>query len=349
MRVFHLCAGAPTGGAEMAFVDTCLALHDAGMTITPICRPHPSMVSRLRAGGLDPVTLPFGGWFDFQTGPALRRLIRAERPDIVQSWMNRAARFVPRRRFDLPPFHFVPRLGGYYKLKYYNGADHIITNTPDIRRYVIDGGIPAERVTHINNFADIKDDHPPIERAALTTDAQDFVFLTLARLHTVKGIDLFIRAMARMPENCVGWIAGDGPEEATLKELARNTGVYERLRWLGWRDDRTALLRAADAFVFPSRFEPFGNSFAQAWGTGCPLITTASEGPMQYVQDQVDALVSPIDDVDYLVQNMLLIIKNKELRDKIVLNGTMRFGQEFTRIACVQNYKKLYQDLLETV
>lgn len=332
----------------MAFVDTCLAQHAAGLHVTPICRPHPAMTERLQAGGLAPVTLPFGGWLDFQTGPALSRLIRDQKPNIVQTWMNRAARFVPRHRRNLPPFRFVARLGGYYKLKYYGGVDHFITNTPDIRRYLIGKGIPADRVTHINNFADIDDGHPPVGRAALDTRPSDFLFLTLARLHPVKGIDLFIRAMARMPDKCVGWIAGNGPEEDALKDLARSLGVENRLRWLGWREDRTALLKAADAFVFPSRFEPFGNSFAQAWGAGCPLVTTASEGPIQYVTDGEDALVSPIDDTDALVQNMTMILEKKALREKLILNGTERFAEEFTRDACIHRYQKLYRHLLET-
>lgn len=345
MRVFQLCAGASAGGAEAAFVDFSLALAEAGVEVTPICRAHPSLVDRLRAGGLEPVTLPFGGLFDFKTKAAIKQLIKERQPAIVQSWMNRAARMMPRASAALPPFKTVSRLGGYYKLKHYRGVDHFVTNTADIRRYLIDNGVAPENVTHINNFADLGPAGPAVERAALNTPDNAFVFLTLSRLHPVKGLDVFLKALARLPDNAYGWIAGEGPEREKLESLAKELQLENRVRFLGWREDRTALLEAADTLVFPSRFEPFGNSFAQAWGAGCPLITTASEGPRQYVRDGQDALLVPVDDEDALGKAMATLQNDPALAAGLAAAGKQRFEEEFTKNACVSAYKSLYTKL----
>lgn len=343
MRVFHLCAGAAQGGAETAFVDLAIAQHQAGFEVTPVCRPHPAMVKRLREAGLTPVLLPFGGVLDFKTRGALRRLIEERRPQIVQTWMNRAALFCPRPTKDAP-FVRVARLGGYYKLKYYKGTDHFVTNTPDIRRYLIGKGVPDDKITHINNFADIADE-PPFPRAELDTPEDAFICLTLSRLHPVKGIDVFLRALAQLPPHVYGWIAGEGPDAAKLEALAKELGVTDRVRFLGWRTDRTSLMRTSDCLVFPSRFEPFGNSFAQAWGAGCPLVTTESEGPMQYVQDGQDALVTPIDDVAALTKAIQRLIDDPLLGERLAKAGLERFESAFTREACVARYRALYQSL----
>jgi glycosyltransferase involved in cell wall biosynthesis len=347
MRVFQLCAGAAAGGAEAAFVDFTIALHQAGVDVTPICRPHPSMLEPLRAAGLTPVTLPFGGAFDWRTKPALRKLISERRPDIVQTWMNRAAKHCPKPDGKLPLFKCVARLGGYYKLKHYKGVDHFVTNTADIRRWLIEQGVAADKVTHINNFADLDQIVTPLSHKDFDTPADAFAFLTLSRLHPVKGIDVFLHALAALPsKKAYGWIAGEGPERAKLEALAQELKIDGRVRFLGWREDRAALLQAADALVFPSRFEPFGNSFAQAWGAGCPLVSSDSEGPRQYVRDGQDALLVPTDDAEALSAAMRRLMDDKALGKKLATVGKARFAQEFTREACIAAYQTLYQSLL---
>ena len=110
------------------------------------------------------------------------------------------------------------------------------------------------------------------------TPAGATVLLALSRLHEKKGLDVLLRALAELP-GCVAWIAGDGPLEADLKALAAKLGVADRARFLGWRSDRGALLRAADICVLPSRWEPFGTVMLEAWAAGMPLVAAASQGP----------------------------------------------------------------------
>lgn len=345
MRIFQLCAGAATGGAETAFVDTCLAMREANMDVTAICRPHEAMMRQLQKGGVPLFTLPFGGLFDFTTCAVLKKLIKDHKPAIVQTWMNRAAKHCPRPAADLPPFKLVARLGGYYKLKYYKGVSHFVTNTPDIKTYLVKQGVASSRVTHINNLIRLDEPTQLIDRAALDTPTDAFVFLTLARLHPVKGIDDFIGALAALPDNAYGWIAGDGPERGRLETLAARLGLGGRVRFLGWRTDKEALLAAADALVAPSRFEPFGNSFAQGWAASCPLITTNSQGPAQYVENGKDALVIPINDSDALAKAMRILMNDKALGSAIAARGLVRFNEEFTPEACVHAYKTLYATL----
>ena len=341
MKILHTLAGGKAGGAEMAYVDLLIAQKAAGMDVIAACRPNKQRVPLLRDAGIPVFEFPFGGRFDFKTTKGLKKLIAEEKPTLIQCWMSRAAKLTP--KIDGIPK--IARLGGYYNLKYYRDVDHFIGNTPDICRWLVDDqGVATDKVTHINNFAELEPVETPIKRDDLNTKDTDFVFLSMARLHKVKGLDTALYALAQVP-NAILWIAGEGPEEKKLRKLATKLGIDGRVRWLGWRTDRSALLDACDVVLFPSRFEPFGGTFALAWAAKRPLITTASEGPIQYVTDGKDALVSPIDDVDHLAEHMSYIITDTFLARSLTREGYSAYQNQFTRRKVIKAYEKLYNSL----
>ena len=129
MRIAQIMAGAPMGGAETFYERVSIALHGAGETVLPIIRRDAARAERLRAGGLEPVELGFGGPFDLLTAPRLDKALHDFRPDVAVAWMNRAARFAYPGSWVL-----VGRLGGYYDLSYYRRCDHLVANTRDLVR-----------------------------------------------------------------------------------------------------------------------------------------------------------------------------------------------------------------------
>lgn len=338
MKILHTMAGGQAGGAEMAYVDLLIAQHANGMNVIAACRPNSQRVPLLREAGITVYELPFGGVFDFKTTRALKKIIADEEITHVQCWMSRASKLTPK----IEGVTKIARLGGYYNLKYYADVDHFIGNTPDICRWLHeDQGIDQSRVTHINNFAELEKIETSLSKADFDTREEQFAFLVMARLHKVKGLDTALEALAKVPE-AILWIAGEGPDEAKLKKLAYDLEVVGRVRWLGWRTDRAALLDICDAVLFPSRFEPFGGTFAQAWAAKRPLVTTASEGPSQYVTHEKDALVSPIDDSEALAENMRRVMDDQFLSRGLVREGYDAFKSQFTKQNIIKNYEKLY-------
>src|SRR5262249_26461488 len=149
--------------------------------------------------------------------------------------------------------------------------------TPDIVAHMLARGIPRARAHLVPTFPALEVG-PPVDRASLATPGDAIVLLTLSRLHEKKGLDVLIDALAELPR-CIAWIAGDGPLEKDLKARAARLGVADRVRFLGWRTDRGALLAAANICVLPSRWEPFGTVMLEAWAAGTPLLAAASKGP----------------------------------------------------------------------
>lgn len=346
MRVLQVMAGAEKGGAETAFVDMVIALKKAGLEQHVATRPNDLRVSRL-AGEQIPVTLlPFGGVFDLYTPWRISRLIQSIKPDIVQTWMSRAAsKTPPCPKNARHPYLKICRLGGYYKLKYFKGADYFITITPDIKRHLIDLGVPSDRIFHINNFADVDEPKASFDRARFKTPEGVPLLVTLGRLHQAKGFDTLLQALAQCPGAHL-WIGGDGPDRDKLEKRAHQLNLSDRVRFLGWITDRSAFLRVGNMCVFPSRYEPFGTVFVQAWAQKIPLITSDADGPRQYVRPYIDGLVFPVDDVDELARCIQTLIDHPDKGVELARAGYLRYQNEFTREKTVRDYSDLYRSLL---
>ena len=143
------------------------------------------------------------------------------------------------------------------------------------------------------------------------------------------------------------WIAGAGPEEAKLKALALGLGVSDRVRFLGWRNDPSALYRAADLCVFPSRYEPLGNVVIQAWAHGLPVVAAASQGPGALITDGEDGLLVPVDDAEALAAAIRRALDEPMLRIRMAQNGLARVEAEFSQAAVVAQWRELFADFGE--
>jgi glycosyltransferase involved in cell wall biosynthesis len=329
-------AGASVGGAETFFVTLTLALSRAGLDVRSVLKPNAMRERALRGGGVAYETASFRSPIDFTTARRLRVVSQSFHPDIALAFAGRAASFMPRGVSVL-----IGRLGGYYNLKNFQACDYLICNAPDLVRYVTEGGWPASKVFLIPNFASVPD-APPLDRAQFGTPKEAPLALALGRLHRGKGLDVLIRASALIP-NLFVWIAGEGPERTKLENLARRLGIASRVKFLGWREDRAALYRAANLCVYPSRVEPFGNVVVEAWSCGVPIVTTASTGPAWLVRKDEDAILTPVDDVEALAAGMRKLLSSKPLAERLVAAGWRRVSEEFSESVIVRRYIDLFE------
>ncbi len=336
MTVLHLLGSPRHGGAETFFLDLLEALQRDGSPQAAAIHANPDRERALAAMGVPAYVLAFRPPLDFSTGPGIRRLAARIGARVLVQWMNRAGRVMPRRG----PWTRIGRLGGYYDLKYYRGADHLVGNTRDIVDYIVREGWPADRVEYIPNFAVPKDD-PPASRSALFTPEDAPLLLCMGRLHSDKAHDVSLHALSELP-GCWMWIAGAGEAEGELKALARRLGVADRVRFLGWRLDASALYRAADICLFPSRFEPLGNTVIQAWAHHIPLVTANSAGPGALVRAEEDALLVPIDDAPATALAVRRLLADAALCARLAEAGAARITGEFAPARVVAQWRQLF-------
>jgi glycosyltransferase involved in cell wall biosynthesis len=332
-------AGAKQGGAEGFFMRLVPALHRAGIQQLVVIREHKERAAALRAVGIEPVEVPFGGRLDIKTPYLLRREIKGFKPHVVMTWMNRATHMCPRGDFV-----HVSRLGGYYDLKYYQNCDHLVGNTEDIRDYLVSEGWPAERAHYLPNFVDDVSAEP-VDRTKYYTPAKGRLILALGRLHPNKAFDVLLQAMVRVPDAYL-WIAGDGPLRAELEAMALRIGIKPRVRFLGWRQDVQALLAACDVFVCPSRHEPLGNVVLEAWAQRKPVVAADSLGPGMLIKHMESGILVPVDDPRQLADGIEAVFEDDDLRARLAASGRAAFEADYTEAIVVERYVDFFKRLV---
>jgi glycosyltransferase involved in cell wall biosynthesis len=341
MKLLHVMAGAATGGAENIFLECVLALADGGLAQAVVTRPNNAFrTASLKARDISVHHASFNPLFRWPTNGAIEAAIDALKPDLIQYWMGRAGTFAKPGR--APQFGWY---GGYYKLTRFAACDHHIALTEDIARHIVAQGAEPERTHVIRTFAEFAPT-APADRSKFDTPDGAPVLLALARLHWKKGLDVLLKALPDIPEAYL-WIAGEGPLRQELEELTRTLGLESRVRFLGWRDDRAALLAAADACVFPSRYEPFGTVTVDAWAAKVPLIAAAAQGPKAYVTDGEDGLLVPIDDVPALATAIQRVLREQGLKARLIEGGTRTYRARFTKDVYIRDSIALYERVLK--
>lgn len=352
MKILQVMAGASGGGAEGFFEGLTGAMAEAGVDQWVAIRRDAGREARLRARTVRVESYPFGGTVDFQTPVRLAHLIRRERPDLVLTWMNRATAAVSRALhtpvLGVPqkerPVHLA-RLGGYYKMKYYQQCDYLIGDTPDIVAYLIREGWPEDRTKYLPNFPPHLGQANRLTKMDHQTPEDMPVILALGRLHPNKGLDTLLRAVPQLGRAHI-WIAGDGPLDTDLKSLAADLGITDRVRFLGWRRDVEALLATADLVAFPSRHEPLGNVVLEAWAHGTPIVATASDGPAFLIKDGVSGRLVPVDDVEAFAQALNDVLGSQPLRDTLIAGGRESFETGYSKEIVVDLYRDYFSEVL---
>lgn len=116
----------------------------------------------------------------------------------------------------------------------------------------------------------------------------DVFLVTTSRLVRKNAIDVVIKALPILPEHVRLVVIGVGPDDLSLKRLAREHKVAERVRFLGEVGNANIpkYLKACDIFVRPSRSEGFGTSFVEAFASGIPVIATQEGGIADFLFDE---------------------------------------------------------------
>jgi len=176
-----------------------------------------------------------------------------------------------------------------------------------------------------------------LTRRALDIPVSATVVGTAARLETVKGVDLLIDAVARLPDLYLA-IAGDGSQRAALEAQASTLGVRERVRFLGRVDAMETLYPALDRFCLPSRHEGLPLSLLEAQSCGIPAVVTPA-GAMADAIDPATGVVADAVDAAAIADALIRSLAqpaSKSPRALVVAH--------FSLNAMIAAYKELWYD-----
>ncbi|MFL5971697.1 MAG: glycosyltransferase family 4 protein [Gaiellaceae bacterium] len=163
--------------------------------------------------------------------------------------------------------------------------------------------------------------------------------LTVGTLQPRKNVESAVRAFERLVAAGAGQrlaiVGGRGWRHDALAELIRQSPSADRIVMTGRvrDDDLVGLYRAADCFVFPSRYEGFGFPPLEAMACDTPVISSDRTSLPEVVGDAA-LLVDP-DDVDAIERALTGLLSAPELRAELVERGRRRVAA-FTWSRCAE-------------
>lgn len=164
--------------------------------------------------------------------------------------------------------------------------------------------------------------------------------LFVGRLTKQKGCDILIEACIHIKASNIHlFIVGDGPDNDALKKqseavLEANQGI--KITFLGMQSNVISIMKQADLFVMPSRWEGLPTVLIEALGVGMPVISTdCFSGPREIIPSEFhDACLVEVGDVISLANKINAV-------DYSRYNVTSFKREEFSDGACIDRYKNI--------
>ncbi len=159
-----------------------------------------------------------------------------------------------------------------------------------------------------------------------------------------KGLRVLVDAVQRFELPVTAWIAGDGPDTATLTSA---TAGDDRFEWLGrvTDDEKFARLAAAEVFCAPSLHgESFGVVLVEAMAAGTTVVASSLEGYRNVATDGVDALLVEPGDPTGLADALRAATTDRALSDRLRRRGIER-AEDFAMTALADRYVEIYEAL----
>ena len=241
----------------------------------------------------------------------------------------------------------------------YRGCDHVVALTDLEKAQIADlYGVPDDRILVISPGVAPDVFRIPEDRAALRANLglpEGPIVFTLGRLDERKGFDLFLRAagelLRRFEDVCPTFIFSAGAvdeteqeERRTLKRIVAEEHLGDRLRWLDILppDAVPDFYGAADLFVLPSRYEPFGIVMLEAMACGTPVVATCEGGPSKVIDDGVDGLLVEPTDRAAFADAMATLLRSDELRAAFSARGRAKVEADYGWPIIAQRHRVAY-------
>ncbi|MDB5289195.1 MAG: glycosyltransferase [Phycisphaerales bacterium] len=176
--------------------------------------------------------------------------------------------------------------------------------------------------------------------------------LFVGRLAAVKGLPILLEAVALIKGEApllLLTVAGDGPDRAKLEQQARELGLAENVRFVGYQSQAQVrqLLGATDVFVMSSFAEGVPVVLMEAMAAGVPVVATRIAGVPELVEEGASGFLVPPGDARSLAERVRTLLDDPALRQRFGAAGRAQVEAEFNLATESQRLVQILTSALE--
>ena len=198
-------------------------------------------------------------------------------------------------------------------------ADELVVQTSLIKRY-FEKTINSTKISVIPNPL-------PFEFKAFQSNlVKEKIVLNVGRLEDQKNQKFLIDAFSKIKFK--DWrlqIVGNGSLKTKLMDRIKKLNLTGQVEILPSTKDIISVYKRASIFAFCSHYEGFPNSLMEAMHMGLPCISTdCPTGPAELIDNGVNGLLIPMNDLSKMVEKLNFLIKNEN--ERIALGKNAHFS-----------------------
>lgn len=367
--ILHTIDTTGPGGAETVFIDLATQLPKKKYRSVVVIRGKGWVYEELCRRGVDPILLDAKGSFNWHYLSGLRKLIKQEQVDMVQSHLLGSNVYCSLAGFTtrtpvVATFHGAVDISENERLKGLKfaainmGSQHIIAVSGGLREEIISRtSINARKIEILYNgihSSAFQRPHADSLRQKYGWSNNDFIIGSLGNIRPAKGYDILLKAAALLRKqgqglSCRFVIAGqpdkNGLYEALL-EQRKALGLEKQVQFLGFLDDPAEFLANLDLFLSSSISEGLPLSAIQAMAAQLPLLATRCGGYEELVTSRENGWLVDVSNPVAIADAVGTLAAEPEIRAELAKKARKHAVETFDISVMLNAYERIYDQLM---
>jgi len=187
-----------------------------------------------------------------------------------------------------------------------------------------------------------------VELNSLDTQSKNFNIVCIGSPRPQKGMQYMLDAMKELKniDNIRLILVGDNFDCEPYISNIKATGMDEKIIQTGFRSDVPQIAKACDVLVLPSEREGLPRVVLESLAVGTPVITSANEGAMEIIEDNINGFVVPIGDGKAIADRIRLVIENTELLQQLSENAQKTIATTMSHDKTVLDMENYFKSVL---
>jgi len=209
-------------------------------------------------------------------------------------------------------------------------------------------GIPIHVIPNFIDFSRFAKQKKEHFKKAIAPQNEKILVHT-SNFRKVKRVEDVIKVFAivaqKIPAKLL--LIGDGPERTNIELLCRESGVCDKITFLGKQEQIEEILSVCDLFLLTSETESFGLAALEAMACEVPVISTNSGGIPEVNIPGVTGYLSNVGDVEDMATNALKILQDEKVLKTFKANS-LKQAKTFDIDLILPQYEAVYENLVRS-